>query len=269
MRIWRRGYPASGSRVGVFASAHEVKLVLVNRACTLLIVGCVGACFAQAASALEMNSLSRRAAAASTTQLGRLLSALEFRRRLRRYSMDDRADERIYRVQRNADQREVRLQFSDQKFCVRTRRLAGGGQLRRPIHRALLAGVHRGRLVAEHELARHRDRQVRLFVRAVAALRQGRLRLRRASVRRCRAPPSSVRFRRLRRAPSSTAGPPAPALNIKSRRSSRWDLNIFIPTSAAEPKANGGAPITGSPEVYSTALKSQSLLGRLNYKAGW
>jgi outer membrane immunogenic protein len=31
----------------------------------------------------------------------------------------------------------------------------------------------------------------------------------------------------------------------------------------------GGAPITGSPEVYSTALKSQSLLGRLNYKAGW
>jgi len=31
----------------------------------------------------------------------------------------------------------------------------------------------------------------------------------------------------------------------------------------------GGAPISGSPEVYSTALKSQSLLGRLNYKAGW
>jgi outer membrane immunogenic protein len=33
--------------------------------------------------------------------------------------------------------------------------------------------------------------------------------------------------------------------------------------------ANGGAPITGAPEVYSTALKSQSLLGRLNYKTGW
>jgi outer membrane immunogenic protein len=32
---------------------------------------------------------------------------------------------------------------------------------------------------------------------------------------------------------------------------------------------NAGPPITGSPEVYSTALKSQSLLGRLNYKAGW
>jgi outer membrane immunogenic protein len=31
----------------------------------------------------------------------------------------------------------------------------------------------------------------------------------------------------------------------------------------------GGTPLTGSPEVYSTALKSQSLIGRLNYKAGW
>jgi hypothetical protein len=27
--------------------------------------------------------------------------------------------------------------------------------------------------------------------------------------------------------------------------------------------------LTGAPEVYSTALKSQSLLGRLNYKTGW
>ena len=35
------------------------------------------------------------------------------------------------------------------------------------------------------------------------------------------------------------------------------------------PGTLGGAPISGSPEVYSTALKSQSLLGRLNYKAGW
>jgi opacity protein-like surface antigen len=35
------------------------------------------------------------------------------------------------------------------------------------------------------------------------------------------------------------------------------------------PGTLGGAPISGSPEMYSTALKSQSLLGRLNYKAGW
>ena len=33
--------------------------------------------------------------------------------------------------------------------------------------------------------------------------------------------------------------------------------------------ANGGPPLSGAPEVYSTALKSQSLLGRLNYKTGW
>ncbi len=32
---------------------------------------------------------------------------------------------------------------------------------------------------------------------------------------------------------------------------------------------NGAPPVSGSPEVYSTALKSQSLLGRLNYNAGW
>lgn len=31
----------------------------------------------------------------------------------------------------------------------------------------------------------------------------------------------------------------------------------------------GTAPLTGAPEVYSTAVKTQSLLGRLNYKAGW
>ena len=39
--------------------------------------------------------------------------------------------------------------------------------------------------------------------------------------------------------------------------------------SSAAPGTLGGAPITGSPEMYSTAIKSQSLLGRLNYKAGW
>jgi len=35
------------------------------------------------------------------------------------------------------------------------------------------------------------------------------------------------------------------------------------------PGTFGGASISGSPEMYSTAIKSQSLLGRLNYKAGW
>jgi len=32
---------------------------------------------------------------------------------------------------------------------------------------------------------------------------------------------------------------------------------------------SGGAPVAGVPEMYSNALKSQSLLGRLNYKPGW
>jgi outer membrane immunogenic protein len=41
-------------------------------------------------------------------------------------------------------------------------------------------------------------------------------------------------------------------------------------SSGAAGANNGlGAPLTGSPEVYSTAIKTQSLLGRLNYKPGW
>ena len=81
-----------------------VKLVLVNRACTLLIVSCVGACFAQAASALEMNSLTGAPPQQAQPDWAGFYSALEFRRRLRRYSMDDRADERICFAQHDADQ---------------------------------------------------------------------------------------------------------------------------------------------------------------------
>jgi opacity protein-like surface antigen len=44
---------------------------------------------------------------------------------------------------------------------------------------------------------------------------------------------------------------------------------LYTDLSAGAGGPNGGAPLTGAPEVYSTALKSQSLLGRLNYKAGW
>lgn len=51
---------------------------------------------------------------------------------------------------------------------------------------------------------------------------------------------------------------------------SKWSLGLeYLYTDLG----SGGAPNSlgsgGSPEVYSTALKSQSLLGRLNYKAGW
>jgi len=58
--------------------------------------------------------------------------------------------------------------------------------------------------------------------------------------------------------------------------SPKWSLGLeYLYTdlsgggSNGAPGSLGGAPITGSPEMYSTAIKSQSLLGRLNYKAGW
>jgi opacity protein-like surface antigen len=58
--------------------------------------------------------------------------------------------------------------------------------------------------------------------------------------------------------------------------SSKWSLGLeYLYTDLSSgapngaPGSLGGAPISGSPEMYSTALKSQSLLGRLNYKAGW
>lgn len=44
---------------------------------------------------------------------------------------------------------------------------------------------------------------------------------------------------------------------------------LYTDLGNGAPGALGGPPISGSPEMYSTALKSQSLLGRLNYKAGW
>jgi opacity protein-like surface antigen len=44
---------------------------------------------------------------------------------------------------------------------------------------------------------------------------------------------------------------------------------LYTDLSAGLGGPPGSTPLTGSPEVYSTALKSQSLLGRLNYKAGW
>ena len=63
-------------------------------------------------------------------------------------------------------------------------------------------------------------------------------------------------------------------LGLEYQLSSKWSLGLeylYTDLSAGAPSGpsggiGGGA---GSPEMYSTALKSQSLLGRLNYKAGW
>ncbi len=60
-------------------------------------------------------------------------------------------------------------------------------------------------------------------------------------------------------------------LGLEYQLSSKWSLGLeYLYTDLG----NGNGPPNslgsgGAPEVYSTALKSQSLLGRLNYKAGW
>jgi len=75
---------------------------------------------------------------------------------------------------------------------------------------------------------------------------------------------------------STTAAGWTAGLGFEYQLSSKWslgleylytDLSAGAATSA--PGSLGGAAMSGSPEMYSTALKSQSLLGRLNYKAGW
>jgi outer membrane immunogenic protein len=43
----------------------------------------------------------------------------------------------------------------------------------------------------------------------------------------------------------------------------------YLYTDLSSGGVNGSAPVSGSPEMYSTALKSQSFMGRLNYKPGW
>ncbi len=51
----------------------------------------------------------------------------------------------------------------------------------------------------------------------------------------------------------------------------KWSLGLeYLYTDLGNGASNGaGTAITGSPEMYSTALKSQSFLGRLNFKPGW
>jgi len=60
-------------------------------------------------------------------------------------------------------------------------------------------------------------------------------------------------------------------LGLEYQLSSKWSLGLeYLYTDLNN---GSGAPNSigsgGSPEVYTTAVKSQSLLGRLNYKAGW
>lgn len=65
-------------------------------------------------------------------------------------------------------------------------------------------------------------------------------------------------------------------VGLEYQISSKWSMGLEYlytdfgngPASGA-PNSVGGVPLTGGPEMYSTALKTQSLLGRLNYKTGW
>jgi outer membrane immunogenic protein len=61
-------------------------------------------------------------------------------------------------------------------------------------------------------------------------------------------------------------------IGVEYQFAPKWSLGVeylYTDLGSGGGGPNGGAPITGSPEVYSTALKSQSLLGRLNFKPGW
>jgi len=65
-------------------------------------------------------------------------------------------------------------------------------------------------------------------------------------------------------------------VGLEYQFSPKWSLGLeYLYTDLGNgagngaPNSIGGAPLTGSPEMYSTALKTQSLLGRLNFKPGW
>jgi opacity protein-like surface antigen len=62
-------------------------------------------------------------------------------------------------------------------------------------------------------------------------------------------------------------------VGLEYQLSSKWSLGLEYLYTDLNNGSGTGAPNSigagGSPEVYTTAVKSQSLLGRLNYKAGW
>ena len=62
-------------------------------------------------------------------------------------------------------------------------------------------------------------------------------------------------------------------VGLEYQLSSKWSLGLEYLYTDLNNGTGGGTSNSigtgGAPEVYSTAVKSQSLLGRLNYKAGW
>ena len=152
--------------------------MLVNRACTFLIVACVGACFAQAAAALDLKTVTPPP---PKPQQKPDWAGFYFKEqfRQRRSSLDDaRALDRLFladgarRVQPAKPSATISSPaISSSVWKARWRRRTSTAS-----SRLLSCRRRRRRLDAEHELARHRDRPIRLFVRPVAALCQRRLR---------------------------------------------------------------------------------------------
>jgi len=59
-------------------------------------------------------------------------------------------------------------------------------------------------------------------------------------------------------------------VGVEYQFTSKLSLGVeYLYTDLGGSGAGGAAPLTGVPEMYTNALKSQSLLGRLNYKPGW
>ena len=69
----------------------------------------------------------------------------------------------------------------------------------------------------------------------------------------------------------TTTGGWTAGVGFEYQFSPKWSLGLeYLYTDLGNaPSSPPGTPGSGSPEMYSTAVKSQSLLGRLNYKAGW
>jgi outer membrane immunogenic protein len=73
---------------------------------------------------------------------------------------------------------------------------------------------------------------------------------------------------------STTASGWTAGVGFEYQFSSKWSLGLeYLYTDLGSGTSNGGslggAPISGAPEMYSTALKSQSVMGSIKYKAGW
>lgn len=60
-------------------------------------------------------------------------------------------------------------------------------------------------------------------------------------------------------------------VGLEYQLTTKWSLGLeylYTDLDAGAPQSNA-PPVSSGPEVYSTAVKTQSLIGRLNYKAGW